>query len=89
MERKRFPQYLNSPLQVLWLESDEFSIFLGCLVLAMTYGWQFFILMFVIPWAYSKAKRKYPRGFFKHCLWFAGLVKIEGYPEYFEKRFNE
>jgi len=45
--------------------------------------------MFVIPWVYSKAKRKYPRGFLKHCLWFAGLVKIKGYPEYFEKKFSE
>ena len=32
---KRFPRYLNSPIQVLWLESDELAVFFIALFVAL------------------------------------------------------
>jgi len=89
MGKKRFPQYLSSPLQVLWFEPDELCIMLISFILAMIYGWFFWILLVVAPWLYSKMKRKYPRGFFKHVLYFLGLLNIKGYPIFFEEIFVE
>jgi hypothetical protein len=41
------------------------------------------------PYVYIRAKKKYPRGFFKHILYFFGLTKLEGYPTYHERDFVE
>lgn len=89
MGKKRFPQYLSSPLQVLWFEPDELGIMLISFVLAMIYGGFFWILLVLAPWFYSKTKRKYPRGFLKHVLYFAGIAHVKGYPIFFEETFIE
>ncbi len=85
----RFPQYLSRPLQVLWWEVDEFVIVIIFFMLAMMFGYVFYILMFIVPYLYSKNKNKYPRGFFKHILYFVGVLKLNGYPTYFEREFIE
>ncbi|MBN2570073.1 MAG: type IV conjugative transfer system protein TraL [Deltaproteobacteria bacterium] len=89
MGRKRFPQYLSDPLQVLWFEPDELSMMFIFFGLAMVYGSFFWILMVLVPWFYSRAKRKYPKGFLKHMLYFIGILNIKGYPIFFEDTFIE
>jgi type IV conjugative transfer system protein TraL len=87
--KKRFPQYLASPFQVLWLESDELVIGLVCFVLAVCLGNVTWLLTIAGPYAYIKAKKRYPRGFLRHVLYFIGVVQMNGYPTYFEKEFVE
>jgi len=88
MERK-FPRYLSSPYQVLMFEIDELMIILFLIVFWLIFGYVFFILLFICPYLYSKTKKKYSRGFFKHILYILGLIKFHGYPIHFEKKFIE
>lgn len=63
---------------------------MACFTVAMLVSNIFtWALAFAGPYFYSKAKRKYPRGFFKHMLYYMGLIKIEGYPSAFIKEFRE
>lgn len=86
---KRFPQYLTSPFQVLWFETDQLAAILLFLVLGLVFGGFWWIAVFVGPWFYGKMKAKYPRGFLRHLLYFAGITTMKGYPIYFEKEFTE
>ena len=86
----KFPRYLSQPYQLLWLEPDDMMIALLFYLLAMLFGgWYMYLLIVVVPLYYGKMKRKYPRGFLKHCLYFAGLIDLKGYPSSFIKRFIE
>jgi type IV conjugative transfer system protein TraL len=89
MQKKRFPQYLSSPFQVLWFETDELVIVVVFLIFALIFGYLFWLLLFVGPYLYTRLKKKYPRGFLRHVLYFIGLIRIKGYPSYFEKEFFE
>lgn len=82
---------------MLWWEGDQIGVFITGLTISILMGkgvtgWGklFFWLMPIIPvYIYSKYKVKYPRGFFRHCLYFVGFMKITGYPEFFDKKFIE
>jgi hypothetical protein len=87
--QRPFPQYLSAPFQILWYESDELALFMCFLVLALMYGTLFWLLLPAGPYAYSRIKRKKPRGFLFHLLYMAGLVRMRNYPSYFEKEFAE
>lgn len=88
--KKRFPQYLAQPFMILKFESDEIMVVLTCLVMAFTVGgWFVWALLFFGPYVYITKKRKYPRGFFKHILYFIGVSNLEGYPSYHEREFIE
>jgi type IV conjugative transfer system protein TraL len=87
--KARFPQYLSSPYQILWFESDELVMIFITFILALTVGSYTWILLFAGPWLYRRMKLKYPRGFLKHLLVIIGLVKIHGYPDFFEEEFRE
>jgi len=89
MEKKTFPQYLSLPFQVLWFETDELIIALIFYVMALVFGNVLWLMIGIGPYAYSSIKRKYPRGFFKHSLYFIGLISIKGYPNFFESEFSE
>lgn len=85
----RFPQYLSSPIQVLWFESDELGVILFAVTIAsICKGWSW-LLVIAIPFLYSHYKFKYPRGFFKHMLYISGLKELHGYPTIFHKEFLE
>ncbi|MBI3753974.1 MAG: conjugal transfer protein TraL [Deltaproteobacteria bacterium] len=86
---KRFPKYLSSPYQVLWFETDDMGIIALFSTLAMMIGGWFWLLLFAGPYGYGRLKRKYPRGFLKHCFYFSGVVTLKGYPIFFEKTFQE
>lgn len=87
--RKPFPQYLSAPFQILWYETDELGVLMFSLVLAFMYGNVFWLLVVLAPYFYSKMKKSRPRGFLRHILYFAGLIKFKGYPAYFDKEFRE
>lgn len=89
MYEKKFPQYLSTPYQVLWFEADELMLILLFFVFTIVFSAWFLPFLFFAPWLYGKAKKKYPRGFLEHCLYFLGLVSMEGYPNYFQKEFFE
>jgi type IV conjugative transfer system protein TraL len=85
----RCPRYLHKPIQVLWWEADEFVIVMIFFTLALIFGYVFWLFLFAGPYIYTKFKRKYPRGFFKHLFWFSGVIKMKHYPSFFEKEFLE
>jgi len=89
MTKCKFPQYLGSPLQVLWLETDDLCLFFAFFTLAMIFGGVNWILAFGAPWIYSKLKRRYTKGFLVHFMFIIGLIEFKGYPIYFEKEFYE
>lgn len=85
----RIPQNLHKPIQVLWWDADEFSILFIFLVGALIFWWGFFIPMIVVPHLYGRVKKRYPRGFLRHSLYFAGIRDFNIYPSYLEKEFSE
>ena len=88
--QRDFPQYLGSPVQILFWESDELAIMAGAFSLAITFGgWLFWSIVFIVPWQYARVKKRHPRGFFLHLLYFVGLLELKNYPTYFEKNFIE
>lgn len=90
MSQQRFPRYLSSPFQVLWFETDELGIIFFFLLLALVFGgWWSWVLLFAGPYVYTKVKKKYPRGFLRHTMYFLGLVNLPGYPSAFAKTFRE
>ncbi len=86
---KKIPCYLSAPFQILWWDVDVWGILGVFVFLAFTMGHVFWALAVIAPYGYSKAKRKYPRGFLKHIFYFAGFSDIKGYPSFFEDRFME
>ncbi len=89
MKSHRFPQYLSAPYQVLWLEADELFVGFTFYLISLLFGAFFLIGIIIGPWAVGQIKRKYPRGFMKHCLYFIGLVEFKCYPSFFESEFFE
>ncbi|RMG69972.1 MAG: type IV conjugative transfer system protein TraL [Nitrospirae bacterium] len=88
--KKKFPQYLSAPYQVLWMEVDEMAVFFTLLIFVYIFtSWITFFLMIIGTYLYSVTKKKYPRGFLKHCLYFLGFIDMKGYPTFFEKEFLE
>ncbi|MCP4156541.1 MAG: conjugal transfer protein TraL [bacterium] len=85
----RFPQYLSSPINVLWFDLDEFVFIILSIVGAMMIGGWTFLVAIIAPFFYIKFKHKYPNGFFKHLLYICGFKNLQGYPINFENKFNE
>jgi type IV conjugative transfer system protein TraL len=88
MEEK-FPQYLSSPLQILWFETDDLGIILLCFMVGSMIGGLSWALLLAGPYVYAKFKKKYPPGFFQHLLYFVGLKTMKDYPNPFANEFQE
>jgi type IV conjugative transfer system protein TraL len=86
---KRFPQHLNAPMQFAWWEADIVLVAMFSSYFGFFLRGPFYVLTIALPLSYSRAKRKYPRGFLRHLLYFAGITTFKGYPTFFEKRFIE
>jgi len=89
MDKHRFPQYLSAPFQVLWFESDEVGIILLFFMISSVFGAWTWILLILGPCLYSKAKKKYPKGFLRHMLYFTGLKELKHCPNFFDNFFVE
>ncbi|MEM7828039.1 MAG: type IV conjugative transfer system protein TraL [Candidatus Aenigmatarchaeota archaeon] len=89
MNNEKFPQYLHRPYQVLWFETDDMGLLALCFILAIIFGGIFWILLFVVPTVYMKTKAKYPRGYLRHLLYFAGVLPFRKYPEFTVKEWSE
>ena len=76
-------------MQVLWFETDEVGIILAFGLIAMVFGGVTWFFLIAGPWLYSRSKKKYPRGFLLHILYFIGVIQLEFYPDYFEDIFLE
>ncbi len=85
----KFPQYLGSPLQILWFELDEFVLWMAFFVLGMLFHWIFFLTSFVVSWLYHRSKQESTRGFLVHSLYRLGILQLNGYPIYFETEYQE
>ncbi|WP_028842920.1 type IV conjugative transfer system protein TraL [Thermodesulfovibrio yellowstonii] len=85
----RIPQHLHKPHQILFFEADELVMVLVLFTLALMFGYVFWLLLFLIPYIYSKVKKKYPRGALRHVLYRIGLVAFRCAPTAFEKQFRE
>jgi len=85
----KIPQYLHKQHQVLFFESDELALIMFLFLLALMFGYIFWLLLFVVPIGYFKVKKKFPRGALKHMFYMLGLINFKGTPNYFEKKFYE
>jgi len=86
----QFPQYLSKPYQVLWFEPDDIVLMIaGTFVLGLKIGGWCWLLVPLVPVAYGRLKRNYPRGFIKHTAYFLGVIPFKGYPTYFQQKFLE
>ena len=86
----RFPQYLSSPVQILWFDLDEVGIIFTCFFLALIFDNLFlWAMVVVIPWGYSRIKKKYPRGFFNNLIYLIGVKELPHYPGAFQNRYEE
>ncbi|MCK4487667.1 MAG: hypothetical protein KAU38_13025 [Desulfobacterales bacterium] len=83
------PQYLASPLQILWFETDEVATLLIFFIISSLFGGWSWLLLFVGPYLYLRLKKNYPKSFIKHSLYFLGLKTPRNYPSTFEKFFCE
>lgn len=84
-----FPQYLSKPLQVLWFETDELILFVFTFTLALIYGKFVWIIFLATQYFYTRTKRTKPRGFLKHVLYMLGFIKMNNYPDFFQREFHE
>lgn len=90
MQKRKFPQYLSSPFQILFLEMDDLSIMFTFFFLAAIFRrMEFFGIALVAPYFSIKIKKKYPRGYLKHVMYFLGIIRFKGYPSSFEIHFLE
>jgi len=87
--KKKVPQYLSSPYQLLWFETDDLVVMIVFFVLALMFGGWLWVMMFVVPFIYGKVKHGYSRGFIKHLMYFSGLVSIKNYPGFWDSFFVE
>jgi len=76
-------------MQVLFMESDEASVFVLFFGLAFIFGGYLWLLSILVPWIYHHYKKQYPRGFLKHVLYYCGFQSLEKYPSYYEDEFFE
>ncbi len=86
---QRFPQYLSSPIQVLWFEPDDLGIIMLFFMVGSIFKGVFWIFLVIGPLAYVKVKARYPKSFLKHMLYLSGIKTLKGYPDYYVNRFNE
>jgi uncharacterized membrane protein YphA (DoxX/SURF4 family) len=77
-------------IMIIWWELDEaMLIFFMVVFWFMASSWFTFGAAFIVPYAYIKIKRRSSNGFFKHLLYRAGLVHLDGYPSSFHTKFIE
>jgi len=86
---KKFPRYLNAPMQLAWWEADVIAVTVFSAYAGFFLKGPFYLVIVLLPWLYNRCKKKYPRGFLRHSLYFIGLLDLKGYPTFFEKRFLE
>lgn len=89
MQKREIPQYLHQPIKVLWFDIDELVLINILFMLAMIFGYFFWLLLVVLPVMVSKMKKNKPRGFLKHYLYKMGVINFKNIPPYFEKKFVE
>ncbi len=85
----KIPQYLHRQVQVLWFDLDELVTLNILFMLALIFGYFFWILLFVGPIVLSKLKKNKPRGYLKHMLYKLGIFSLKNAPHYFEDNFKE
>ena len=87
---KTFPQYLSKPYQVLWFEPDDMIMaYAAAIIFGFMIGGVFWVIVPIVPFAYGRMKKKYPRGFIKHVGYFLGIITFKGYPGFFQQKFRE
>ncbi len=86
---RRFPKYLNAPLQLAYWEADVVAVAVFSLFAGFFLKGPFYLIIIMQPYYYNKFKKNYPRGFLRHLFYFIGLTDFKGYPSFFEKRFVE
>lgn len=86
-----WPSHLHKPYSVAGLENDDLAL-LGISFFFVYTMCPNVIAMLCIPVPeilYFRAKKKNPRGFFKHLSYSTGIRQLHGYPSYFQKEFYE
>lgn len=82
------PQFLHRPYQVLFFEMDDLILIILLFSLALIFGGIFWVLFFVVPYVMSIFKKRFPRGYVKHMIYFLGLFAFKFAPSVFENRLR-
>lgn len=85
----RFPQYLSMQLQFLWFDLEEWILVFYVLYSMFIFPGFTWMVFVPLPYFFIRAKRKGPKGYFKHILYRYGFNPLEGYPSYFMRTFRE
>ena len=59
---RRFPQYLNAPLQLAWWEADVVAVALFSGYAGFFLKGPFYLIIVLQPYLYVRFKKQYPRG---------------------------
>ncbi len=86
---ERVPQYLSSPIKILFFEPDEFGVIVATITLSLVFGGLFWFSIIILPLLYIRVKRKYPSSFLKHMVYMIGIKELNHYPSTFESEFQE
>jgi len=89
MEPVKPHRYLYRPFRILWFESDELILLLMGFIFALVVTiWALFLFIGLCV-VVRKTKKKMPRGFVKHLLYYAGYHHFAGAPSAFQRIFQE
>ena len=88
MKRVSLNRYLHQPVQILWGDQNDLTIFIFAYLFGMAGGGVFW-LSILLAFPIISYKRKQNRGYFNQLIYFYGFRSMNGYPDPSEKRFYE
>lgn len=85
----RLYKYAHEPLQLMWLNTEEWMIVLLAYLSALLFDGVAYVISPALAYAAIKYKADKPRGFFAHTQYVVGFKKLQGYPIAQAKYFTE
>lgn len=83
----KMPQFTAAPYQFAFVDDDELFVAICCLGVSMFVTWYLFLFCVFILFEYCTAKRRNPRGFLHHFMYYCGLAAQKAYPSTFVRKF--
>jgi len=83
----KMPQFTAAPYQFAFIDDDELFVAICCLGIALFVTWYSFLINVFIFFEYYEAKRRNPRGFLQHFMYYIGIGGQKSYPNTFVRKF--
>jgi hypothetical protein len=90
MTKQRLSRYLHEVPFIIWLDIQEWALILICYVFWIAEPSIFkFLVSLGIPFFIIPLKRRQPRGFLVHMMYYAGFKSISFYPPVLANKYEE